>query len=511
MTLNATELALYRNRFAAIAEEMGEVLRCAAFSPNIKERLDHSCAIFDAAGDMIALAAHIPVHLGACSLCVKAVIAALDLNDGETAIVNDPFAGGTHLPDITLVTAVDVRGERMHVASRAHHADVGGIAPGSLPSSRTIDEEGWRCRPRKLDNTVVAELLAASRTPWERRGDIAAQQAANRVGAERLCELGEGMSVAPAVATAALREHARRLMASVIAELPRREVYAEDVLDDARGDGVPIRVALTLACDGRGLRFDFRACDDQVSGPMNAVRAIVESAVFYALLCVGPDELPPNAGVLDAVEIVTRPGSVVDAQEPAAVAAGNVETSQRLVDVILQALAQLLPERIPASSYGTMNNVLIGSLPEATPAFVYYETLAGGLGGGPLRAGASATQAHMTNTRNTPIEALEHAFPLRIRRYSIREGSGGAGRHPGGDGLVREYEMLDAALVTVIAERRTHAPPGAAGGAAGAKGAQWVRRGDERVPIAAKGTRELAVGDCLIVETPGGGGWGATE
>ncbi len=520
-------LELFKHRFAAVAEEMGEVLTRAAFSPNIKERRDHSCAVFDAAGDMVAQAAHIPVHLGAAPLCVKAVIGAMTLADGETAVVNDPFAGGTHLPDVTLVTAVDiVTGSgavsgaapdgpgavvgRMYVATRAHHADVGGISPGSLPLSQHIDDEGWRCPPSRATEAVLDGLIAASRTPEERRGDLAAQRAANAVGVRRLRELAAQHGAARLLSlAAALQGYAGRLSAAFVAELPSGEWQAEDALDDAFGDGVavPIRLLLTVA-DGR-MTFDFRASADQVAGPMNAVRAIVESAVFYAMRCVVPGA-PGNSGLLAPVDVLTRPGSVVDALPPAAVAAGNVETSQRLVDVVFQALGAVLPDRMPASSYGSMNNVLLGTEAGAERPFVYYETIGGGHGGGPAGPGASGMQAHMTNTLNTPVEALEHAFPLRIVRYHLREQSGGAGHHAGGDGIVREYEALTEMTLTVIGERRLRGARGAQGGADGAPGTQRLERADGGAEVLpGKATRTLAAGDRLVVETPGGGGWGA--
>lgn len=508
----AIDLELYRHRFAAIAEEMGEVLTRAAFSPNIKERRDHSCALFDEHGDMVAQAAHIPVHLGAAPLCVKAVIESLGVEPGRTAIVNDPFAGGTHLPDITLVTAVDLGdgGPAWFVATRAHHADVGGITPGSLPPSRTIDDEGWRTPPVWLDDAIVADLLATSRTPDERRGDLAAQRAANALGARRLVELVD-RGGAPLIRQmgAALLAYTERRMAAALATWPAGAVTVEDVLDDARGSGPHIPIRLTLTLDGAGrATFDLRASGDQVEGPMNAVRAITDSAVFYVLHLLAGADVPANSGVMRCVDVQTRPGSVVDAVAPAAVAAGNVETSQRLVDVLLQAFAAVQPDRIPACSYGSMNNVLIGSVDGAASPWVVYETHGGGHGAGSDGAGASAMQAHMTNTWNTPIEALEHAWPLRIERYAVRRGSGGAGRHAGGDGLVRVWRLLEPAVVTIIAERRRIPPPGAAGGEPGATGQQWIERDGAREPRPGKFSERLDAGTVVGVETPGGGGWG---
>lgn len=509
--MGGIELELFHRRYESVAQEMGEVLQRGAFSPNIKERLDHSCAVFNEMGDTIAQAAHIPVHLGAAPLCVKAVIARLDLKDGQTAIVNDPYAGGTHLPDITLVTALSLDGRTMYVASRAHHADVGGISPGSLPLSRTIDEEGWRCEPVLLCDAVIQDLFAASRTPHERRGDIEAQQAANRRGVSRLRELSEEFGAETLFnAAEALLAYSERLIGAYFSELPSGTWSAEQYLEGTLDSDEPVGLRVTMRIDGGRLSFDFSESDDQVAGPTNAVRAIVESAVFYMLMCLATDRVPPNSGVMRWVEIKTRKGSVVDATHPAAVAAGNVETSQRLVDLLMEVFAQALGDRVPALSCGSMNNVLIGSRGDfGDEAFVYYETLAGGYGAGPDRPGASATHSHMTNTRNTPIEAFEHAFPIRIESYSIRAGSGGVGKHAGGDGLARVYEFQRPATVTLLAERRVHGASGRAGGGSGKPGAHWLRRsGGEAERISGKATFDVEVGDTLIVETPGGGGWG---
>lgn len=509
--MDGIEVELFFRRFVAVAEEMGEVLQLTAFSPNIKERRDHSCAVFDAAGDTIAQAAHIPVHLGAAPASVKAVIGALELRDGEHALVNDPYAGGTHLPDITLVSAVDLDGERFYVASRAHHADVGGIAPGSLPPSRVIEDEGWRCPPTLMSDALVSSLLSVSRTPDERRGDFAAQLAANRSGQKRLRELAERHGARKLTeAAAALQDYTERRTMALLEEIPMREIVVEDVLDGTfeSREAVPIR--LRMKRSGSRLSLDFRDSAPQVVGPMNAVRAIVESAVFHVLLCLFDDTPPPNAGVMRCCDILTRPGTVVDATYPAAVAAGNVETSQRIVDVLLQAFGQLLPERVAAPSCGSMNNVLIGARQGDPHQWVYYETLAGGCGAGPRGAGASATHAHMTNTWNTPIEALEHAFPMRIEVYRVRRGSGGKGAHRGGDGLVRAWRFLGPATVTLIGERRVFAPPGAAGGGDAMVGSQYVIRSDGgRQMLEGKAHLDVEAGDLLVVETPGGGGWGA--
>ena len=506
-------LELWRHRLTAIAEEMGERLTRSAFSPNIKERRDHSCALFDARGDMIALAAHIPVHLGAAPLCVKSVIERLDLRDGETAVVNDPFAGGTHLPDITFVTAVDLPAEeqtdRYYVATRAHHADVGGIAPGSLPLSETIADEGWRCPPTRWTEEVAATLLAATRTPVERRGDLRAQEAAQRLGAQRLRELAARFGGATlAEASAGLLAYAERRAQATLAPFVGAASVV-DVLDDARGGGEPVPLRLTLRREDDALVFDFRDVPDQVAGPMNAVRAIIESAVFYTLVTLTDGDVPANSGVMRPVRVLTRPGSVLDARAPAAVAAGNVETSQRVVDLIFRAFNALAPGTLPACSYGTMNNVLIGSVP-GDPPFVYYETLGGGHGASPGAEGASAMQAHMTNTWNTPVEAIDHAYPFRVTRYEL-SAHAASGQHDGGRGLRREYTFSRRAVVTLLGERRRHAPPGEAGGDAGARGEHWLLRTGAHAwaPLAGKETFTVEAGARLLVVTPGGGAWGA--
>lgn len=511
--MDGIALEVFRNRLVAIAEEMGQMLTLAAFSPNIKERRDHSCALFDGNGDMVAQAAHIPVHLGAAPLCVKAVIDALDLGSGETAIVNDPFAGGTHLPDITLVSAVDLGSGRLYVATRAHHADIGGISPGSLPISSHIDDEGWRCPPTRFDDAVSASLIAASRTPSERRGDLAAQRAANRLGCQRLLELADECGAETLLRAAeATQSHAERIARAWLSGIPSGQWSATEFLDDADGRGASVALRLTLTVTTERILFDFGASDPQVQGPMNAVRSIIESACFYCLLCLIGGDAPANGGLLRPVVIQTRPGTVVDAEYPAAVAAGNVETSQRLVDLVFRAFREALPHVVPAAASGTMNNVLIGSLDGASRPFVVYETIGGGYGGGPVRPGADAVQVHMTNTLNTPVEAIEHAFPLRIREYARRRGSGGAGRHRGGDGIVRTYEVLEDAELTVLAERRRIAPPGVDGGADGGLGTQRVVRSNGDVEIVGgKRTLRLGSGDRFTIETPGGGGWGTPD
>jgi len=518
--LDAVSLALFRGLFAACAEQMGATLMRAAHSPNITERLDHSCAIFDARARLVAQAAHIPVHLGSMPRAVEAALALGPFRPGDVVLLNDPYAGGTHLPDLTLVSPVFLprrTAPDFFVASRAHHADVGGAAPGSLPLAREVYEEGLRVPPVFIrrdgrdDAGVLALLLANVRTPVERRADLAAQVGAQVTGARRLVEIAARSGAMELVeAAAALLEATARHARALISKLPRGTWRFEDALDgDGLGNGpLPIRVALTIG--GGRVRADFAGTAPQAAGPVNAVRAVTTAATLYAVRCVLAEDIAVNDGLLRAIEIVTPAGSLVDPRPPAAVGAGNVETSQRIVDTVLGALGRALPDRVPAASSGTMNNLLIGGHdPRTDRPFAYYETLGGGHGGGPSGPGESAMQAHMTNTRNTPVESLEHAYPLRVRSLRVRRGSGGRGRNAGGDGIERALELLAPARVTVIAERRERGPYGLNGGEDGAPGFTDVteKAGKPR-RMPAKFTVDLPVGSVVTVTSPGGGGWG---
>ncbi|MEM1099225.1 MAG: hydantoinase B/oxoprolinase family protein [Planctomycetota bacterium] len=525
--VSAIELEVFRALFTAAAEEMGETLMRCASSPNITERLDHSCAVFDATGAMIAQAAHIPVHLGSAPASVRAVIDRFGceaMRPGDRFLLNDPFAGGTHLPDVTVVRPVFLSGDALpsfFVAARAHHADVGGDEPGSMGLSTSIDQEGERLVPTRWTEDTVARFADGTRTPAERHTDLLAQAASVDAGATRLVELAKSHGrVRLLEAGRELLEHARRLTAATLDGLPNGSFAYEDVLD---GDGIavssesrqPILIRCVMTVDEDRLPlFDFSGCDDQVSGPMNATRSIVESAVLYALRLACGAELPNNSGVLEAVRIKTRPGSVVDARPPAAVVGGNVETSQRLVDVVLGVLDRAMPDRLPADSCGSMNNVVIGSTAGKTDraSFAYYETLAGGVGAGPLEAGGDALHTHMTNTRNTPVEALESRFPLRITKYALRGGSGGDGRYSGGRGVIRSYRFLQPARLTLLLERRSRQPRGREGGGGGLIGDQRLSRSNgEVVQLRAKCAIDVHAGDTLEIETPGGAGWGCPE
>ncbi len=517
----AVRLALYRGLFAACAEEMGATLMRAAYSPNIKERLDFSCAIFDRRARLVAQAAHIPVHLGSLPRAVEAALALAPFAPGDAILLNDPYRGGTHLPDLTLVSPVFLprrRAPDFFVASRAHHADVGGSAPGSMPLAREIFEEGLRIPPLflarggRIVGDGMALLLANVRTPEERRADLEAQLGAQTTGVRRLSEMATRRGAREVVVEARrLLDHGERVMRAALSTLPRGvHRFADWLDDDGLGHGpIPIRARVTLA--GGRATVDFHGSSPQVPGSVNAVEAVTFAATQYALRCVLGGELPVNDGAFRPVRVIAPLGTVVNARPPAAVAAGNVETSQRIVDVVLGALGRALPRRVPAASSGTMNNLLIGGFDaERGRPFAYYETLAGGHGAGPGWNGESAMQAHMTNTRNTPVEALEQSTPLRVIETRVRRGSGGRGRWRGGDGVVRTLELTAPARVTVISERRRRGPYGRAGGAEGSAGRNVLRERAGLRPRRQPGKFQvdLPAGAVLTVATPGGGGFG---
>ena len=521
--VNPILLEVFKNRFATVAEEMGVTLTHTAFSPNIKERRDLSCAVFDHRGEMIAQAAHIPVHLGSMPLSVQAAIRAADqrggFQPGDMYMLNDPFQGGTHLPDITLVApsfAPEGGSPAFFVANRAHHADVGGMAAGSMPLSTSLFQEGMIIPPVRLvrDNALVPDVLelvlANVRTPAERRGDFNAQIMANTIGVRRLDEMiaAHGPDTV-AFYGAALMDYSERITRQTIRDIPDGRYRFSDFLDSDGLGTANIAISLVLTVEGDTATLDFSESADQVHGSVNAVRAITLSAALYVFRALCLRDLPANAGCLRPLTVVTRPGSVLDARFPAAVAGGNVETSQRIVDVILGALAQAMPHRVPAASQGTMNNMAMGGDHglDALP-YAYYETLAGGMGGSPVGPGESAIHSHMTNTLNTPVEALEYAYPFRVREYSIRDHSGGRGLHPGGNGLVRELELLARSEITVLSERRDHPPFGIQGGQPGTPGRNRIIQGGQPMDMPDKFHARLEPGDRVRIETPGGGGWG---
>lgn len=516
MSVDAISLAVFRSLFESVAEEMGVTLQRAAFSPNIRERLDFSCAVFDSAARMTAQAAHIPVHLGSMPASVEAAVRAFGrLEAGDVIVLNDPYFGGTHLPDVTMVSPVFVGSEaRFFVASRAHHADVGGMSPGSLPLSTELYQEGLILPPVKLveagkvSETLLKLITANSRAPEERLGDIEAQLAAQRVGERRLLALVEAHGLETVQAHSdALLEYSRRMTEAVIEAIPDGVYRFEDALE---GDGqreFRIPICATITVKGERMSVDFTGSAPQVAGNLNAVEPIVRSAAWYCVRLLADDDLPVNHGCFEPVRVTTPPHSLLNPDFPAAVAVGNTETGQRVVDAVLGALAQALPDRIPAASQGTMNNFTFGGVSSAGNPFVYYETIAGGQGGSPFGDGVSGRHSHMTNTRNTPIETLEYALPVRVNAYRLRDGSGGAGEHTGGDGIVREYEFLAPAQVTVNSERRVIAPYGLQGGEAGACGTNRLIRGGETFELGGKWTGLVQPGDRFVIETPGGGGF----
>jgi N-methylhydantoinase B/oxoprolinase/acetone carboxylase alpha subunit len=517
--INPIEFEVFKNLFVSVAEEMGVTLCRTSFSPNIKERLDYSCAVYDAGGNTIAQGDHMPVHLGAMPLSVRAAIDHAPLEPGDIVVLNDPFRGGTHLPDITLVSPVFIgraRRPSFYVANRAHHSDVGGMTPGSMPLARELFQEGLIIPPVRLARhgeivpDVMALILANVRTPDEREGDITAQIAANRVGEARLREIVSKYGAARVSAySSALQDYSERVLRATIATIPDGEYAFEDRLDDDGFESEPIGIRVRLRVAGDEAVVDFTGSDPQTSGGVNANFAITLSATLYGFRCLVNEDVLYNAGISRPVTVIAPEGSIVNATRPAAVAGGNVETSQRITDVILGALARAVPDRMPAASQGTMNNVTLGGQdPRTGQRFAYYETIGGGMGARRGLDGISGVHTHMSNTRNTPVEAIEHYLPVRIRRYSLRPGSGGRGTYRGGDGIIREYEMLAETAVTVLSERRVGAPYGAQGGEPGSCGRNVVVRSGTEETVGGKTWLTLKPGDRLRIESPGGGGYG---
>ena len=521
---DAVRLEVFRHLFTAVAEEMGAALRRASFSPNIKERRDYSCALFSPGAAAVALGDHMPVHLGAMPMSVEAALSELGaLAPGDVACLNDPFRGGTHLPDITLVAAVHAPDGALlgHVASRAHHSDVGGSTPGSMPLAREIYEEGIRIPPVRLyaegerNEDLWRFLLANVRTPNERAGDLDAQIAALNTGAARLREIALKRGVPETLAAMdGLIAYADRLVEAGLARIPDGRYGARDVIeDDGFGSG-PVPIVAELHVTGSTLAIDFGGTSPQVPGGVNAVAAITSSATRYVVRCVVEallgESLPAGGGSMSAVRLDLPEGSLVNARPPASVAAGNVETSQRITDVLMRAFGVALPDLMPALSQGTMNNTTIGGVdPRSGEPFAYYETVGGGMGAGPEGPGLSGVHVHMSNSLNTPVEALEHAYPFRVTRYAIRRNSGGRGLHAGGDGLQRDVMLLTDARVALLCERRTIGPAGARGGEDGAPGQNVLVRGGIEEALPGKTTFTVAPGDLISIRSPGGGGWGA--
>jgi N-methylhydantoinase B/oxoprolinase/acetone carboxylase alpha subunit len=524
MRTDPIEFEIFKNFFVSIAEEMGTTLCRTGFSPNIKERLDYSCALYDASGHTIAQGDHLPVHLGAMPLSVRAAIDHVPMHPGDTVILNDPFRGGTHLPDITLVTPVFLKPTSkqpsFYVANRAHHSDVGGMSPGSMPLAREVFQEGLIIPPIKLvkagkiDPEILSLILANVRTPDEREGDLTAQIAANNTGASRLLEIARRYGLKRVHHYAALtQDYAERVLRRTIDTIPNGRYEYADALDNDGFSETPIRIRCAITIAGDQATVDFTGSAPQTSGGVNANLAITLSATLYCFRCLVPDseDVLYNDGIARPITVIAPAGSIVNCTHPSAVAGGNVETSQRITDVVLGALAKALPHLIPAASQGTMNNVTLGGHnPLTGKPFAYYETAGGGMGGRPGQAGLSGVHTHMSNTRNTPVEAFEQAFPLRIRTYALRQGSGGAGASPGGEGLIREYEALVETSATILTERRNSQPYGVQGGSAGASGRNQILRASGKLEILPPKARiTLQPGDRLRIETPGGGGYGA--
>ncbi|MFO7943134.1 MAG: hydantoinase B/oxoprolinase family protein [Anaerolineales bacterium] len=516
MTVDTISLGVFKNLFTSVAEEMGVTLQRASFSPNIKERQDYSCALFDARGHMVAQAAHIPVHLGSMPASVKSAIEAFPaVHPGDMIILNDPYHGGTHLPDITMVSPVFAEGRLcFFAASRAHHADVGGMAPGSLPLSRELYQEGLIIPPIKLaeDGQIKADILsfitANTRAPEERKGDLQAQIAAQRIGERRLLALIGKYGIESVQEHAlALMEYSRRMTEHVLTNIPEGTYSFQDALESAEPAAEDILIQVKITKQGSSMTVDFTGSSPQVTGNLNAVSAVVKSATWYCVHLLSKEKIPMNHGCFQPVDVIVPPRSVLNPVFPAAVAAGNVETSQRIVDVVLGALSKALPSHIPAASQGTMNNITFGGV-SGEQAFVFYETIGGGHGAGPQGHGLSGRHSHMTNTRNTPVEAIEHTLPVQILRYELRERSGGAGQYRGGKGIKRVYKFLAPANVTINSDRRKNPPYGLQGGKPGQTGINRLIRGGVERQIGSKVSLQVKPGDILVIETPGGGGWG---
>ncbi|HEY0721264.1 MAG TPA: hydantoinase B/oxoprolinase family protein [Gammaproteobacteria bacterium] len=509
--MNAIELNIFSSRIEAVCDEMGAVLRRSAFSPNIRDRLDFSCAIFDARGALCAQAAHIPVHLGSMAYAMGDIVNALTWRDGEMVVVNDPFLGGTHLPDVTVIAPLFVAGECVaFVANRAHHADIGSDTPGSMPIATTLTEEGVVIPPTvlvrdgELDRALLVALLGEEEGRHELHGDFAAQVSANRAGLRQLKALVERIGLAQwHNDIAELNDYAERLAETALRAIPDGRYLFSDCLDDDGVGGRELVITASVAVEQGRIHVDFSGTSAQTAGNVNCPLSVAAAGVYYVLRCLMPPQTPACAGAFRPITLAAPRGSLLNAVRPAAVAAGNVETSTRVVDVLCGALAQALPAAIPSASHGTMNNLAMGA--RGAQRWDYYETIGGGMGAGAQGGGLSGVQTHMTNTLNTPIEVLERHYPLRVRRYALRRNSGGAGARRGGDGLIREFEFLAPAQVTLLTERRIHAPWGLAGGGDGACGEN--RLNGELLP--GKCSVVVKGGDRLTIATPGGGGWGA--
>ena len=511
------EIELFKNIFVSISEEMGAVLERTSLSPNIKERKDFSCALFNRKGETFSQGSHIPVHLGAMPLSVRAALDAVRFEEGDLVVLNDPFRGGTHLPDITCISPVFIRGKSVFfVANRAHHSDVGGMTPGSMPLATEIYQEGLIIPPLKiirkgrLNEALLDLILSNVRTPEERRGDLLAQMSANRKGQERLVEIVEKHGLKKIIRyTHLIQDYTEKILRAKIRTIPDGCYTFADHLDNDGISNSPVKIGVNLSIQDDEAVIDFTPSSPQVEGSVNANLAVTYSAVLYVFRCLIEEDIPFNTGLMKPLKIIAPAGSIVNARYPAATAGGNVETSQRIVDVLLGALSSAVPEKIPAASSGTMNNVAFGGYdPEKKVNFAYYETIGGGMGASRENPGLSGVHTHMTNSLNTPLEALENYLPLRIRKYSLRKGSGGLGKNRGGEGIIREYEFLVPAHMTIISERRVFAPYGLYGGKSGRRGKNILISRGKKMQLTSKVNTKVTPGDILHIETPGGGGYG---
>ena len=520
MIVDKVTIEVIRHYLEYTAEEMGIVLRNSAYSPNIKERMDHSCAIFDAKGQMIAQAEHIPVHLGAMPLAVKSMLETFsdNLYPGDMIIFNDPYRGGTHLPDVTLIAPIFYENEIVgFVANRAHYSDIGGKTPGSMPGdAREIFEEGLIIPPVKLVSKgeivkdVLRIILANTRTPRIRKGDIYAQIAANIRGIRRIHKLLEKYGVNEFhTAVEEILNYSERRMRKEISKLPSGEFTGEDFLDDDGVEDRPIRIFVTVKIRGDEIEFDFTGTDHQVKGSINAPLAVTLSCSYYVLRAVTDPTIPANEGAYRPLKVIAPEGTVVNAKPPAAVAGGNVETSQRIVDALLKAFAKIVPERIPAASQGTMNNIAIGGIdPRTGKPFTFYETIGGGFGGRRGLDGVDGVHSHMTNTMNTPIEEIERRYPIMILKYALRPNSGGLGQWRGGLGIERIYKILAPATLSLLGDRHKFPPWGLNNGEPGAPGEYILIRKGRKIKLRSKQIINVDAGDIIIIRTPGGGGYG---
>jgi len=510
--MDAIEITIFKNIFQSICDEMGKILQFSAFSPNIKERKDFSCALFTSKTESFAFGTHIPVHLGAMPLSVKAAVDEIEFKEGDMVILNDPYRGGTHLPDITLISPV-FHNNRIcfFVANRAHHSDVGGMKAGSMPLASEIFQEGIIIPPvkilkeGKINNEIFEIILSNVRTPFERKGDVMAQIASNKRGIQRIKEnINKYGMKKISEYSKNLIKYTEEIFRSFIKKIPDGKYCFKDYIDDDGFNEKNILIEVCISINNNKIKIDFTNSSKEVRGGVNANRAITYSACLYVLTTLLEETIPINSGIMRPVELILKKGSILDAKKPSAIAGGNVETSQRIVDVLLGAFSKALPEMIPAASQGTMNNISFGGKGAA-----YYETIAGGTGAGPGYNGIQGVHSHMTNSLNTPVESIEVDYPVLIEKYSLRKNSGGNGKYKGGDGLIRSYKFLEEGEISILSERRRNKPYGLNGGTGGKTGENLlIKKNGKRVKLNGKVNIKIKKNEKLIIKTPGGGGFG---